>query len=126
MGASTDLLPRARIGDEDAFRELVDPHRGELQLHCYRLLGSAHDAEEALQETLLAAWLGLNRFEGRSSIRTWLYRIATNRCLNMLRSGSRRPMAEEPMAEVDLPEPSRVGESAVARTVSRRASRGAR
>lgn len=110
MGVSADLLARARIGDEDAFRELVDPHRRELQLHCYRLLGSAQDAEDALQEALLAAWLGLSKFEGRSSIRTWLYRIATNRCLNMLRAGSRRPRAEEPMAEVDLPEPSRVGE----------------
>jgi len=69
MGVFTDLLARARIGDEDAFRELVDTHRGELQIHCYRLLSSGHDAEDALQEALLAAWLGLSKFEGRSSIR---------------------------------------------------------
>jgi hypothetical protein len=81
---STDLIERARSGDEEAFRELVDPYRRELQLHCYRILGSLHDAEDGLQETLLAAWQGLRTFEGRSSIRTWLYRIATSRCLNLL------------------------------------------
>jgi len=107
---STDLIARARFGDEDAFRELVDPHRRDLQLHCYRILGSAHDAEDALQETLLAAWQGVSKFEGRSSIRTWLYRIATSRCLNMLRLASRRPRAEDQMAEIDLPEPTRMGE----------------
>ena len=69
----------------------------ELQVHCYRMLGSLQDAEDALQETLLAAWLGLDGFEGRSSVRTWLYRIATNRCLNLLRSAARRPTAAEPL-----------------------------
>src|SRR5256885_17235385 len=92
---TADLLGRARAGDREAFAALVDPHRGELQVHCYRMLGSLQDAEDALQETLLSAWLGLEGFEGRSSIRTWLYRIATNRCLNLLRSSSRRPVAAE-------------------------------
>ena len=88
-----DLLQRAREGDREAFAALVEPHRGELQLHCYRMLGSLQDAEDALQETLLSAWIGLSGFEGRSSVRTWLYRIATNRCLNVLRSSSRRPVS---------------------------------
>ena len=83
-------LSRARAGDEEAFRELVDPYRGELQLHCYRILGTVQEAEDLLQETLLAAWRGLERFDGRSSLRTWLYRIATNRCLNALRDRRRR------------------------------------
>jgi RNA polymerase sigma-70 factor (TIGR02960 family) len=84
-------LSRARAGDEDAFRELIDLYRGELQLHCYRILGSVQEAEDLLQETLLAAWRGLERFDGRSSLRAWLYRIATNRCLNALRDKGRRP-----------------------------------
>lgn len=75
----------ARASDPEAFRELTDPYRSELQLHCYRILGSLTDAEDMLQETLLAAWRGLDSFEGRASLRTWLYRIATNRCLNALR-----------------------------------------
>jgi hypothetical protein len=74
----TDLLSLARGGDEDAFGELVAPYRHELQVHCYRILGSLQDAEDALQETLLSAWRGLDGFEERSSVRTWLYRIATN------------------------------------------------
>src|SRR5919202_821986 len=90
---SIELLDRARAGDSDAFAALVDPHRAELQVHCYRMLGSLQDAEDAVQETLLAAWVGLAGFEGRSSVRTWLYRIATHRCLNALRSASRRPVA---------------------------------
>src|SRR6201997_4576757 len=86
-------IARARAGDEQAFRELTDPYRRELQLHCYRILGSLQDAEDLLQETLLAAWRGLEQFEGRSSLRAWLYTIATTRCLNALRERSRRPQA---------------------------------
>ena len=71
---SAELLDRARAGDGEAFRQVVEPHRRELQLHCYRMLGSLQDAEDALQDTLLAAWRGLAAFEGRSSLRTWLYR----------------------------------------------------
>ena len=82
-------LVRARAGDGDAFRELVGPYRRELQLHCYRILGSVPDAEDVLQETLLAAWRGLDRFEERASVRAWLYRIATNRSLNVLRGNGR-------------------------------------
>ncbi len=84
-------LARARAGDGQAFRELTDPYRRELQLHCYRILGSVQDAEDLLQETLLAAWRGLERFQERASVRAWLYRIATNRCLNALRDSGRRP-----------------------------------
>src|SRR6266481_3217486 len=86
-------IGRARAGSEDAFRELTDPYRRELQLHCYRILGSVQDAEDTLQETLLAAWRGLDRFEERASVRSWLYKIATNRCLNALRDTGRRPAA---------------------------------
>jgi RNA polymerase sigma-70 factor (TIGR02960 family) len=105
---SAELLQRARAGDRDAFGALVEPHRGELHVHCYRMLGSLQDAEDALQETLLAAWLGLEGFEGRSSLRTWLYRIATNRCLNLLRSSGRQPVTVA--APPPLPEPTRMGE----------------
>jgi len=107
---TTDLLIRARAGDGDAFRELTEPYRRELQVHCYRMLGSFQDAEDALQDTLLAAWQGLGGFEGRASIRTWLYRIATNRCLNARRSASRRPAKEWDIPEVEPPEPTRLGE----------------
>jgi RNA polymerase sigma-70 factor (ECF subfamily) len=107
---TADLITRAREGDEDAFRFLIAPYQHDLQVHCYRLLGSLHDAEDALQETLLGAWQGLSGFQGRSSIRTWLYRVATNRCLNALRSRSRRSTADQPMAEIDLPEPTGRGE----------------
>ena len=107
---TTDLITRARAGDGDAFRELTEPHRRELQVHCYRMLGSLQDAEDALQDTLLAAWQGLGGFEGRASIRTWLYRIATNRCLNALRSASRRPAKEWDVPGVEPPEPTRLGE----------------
>jgi len=107
---ATDLITRARTGDSEAFRELTEPYRRELQAHCYRMLGSLQDAEDALQETLLAAWQGLGEYEGRASIRTWLYRIATNRCLNALRSANRRPAKEWDMPEVEPPEPSRLGE----------------
>jgi len=107
---TTDLIARARSGDADAFQELIDPHRRELQVHCYRILGSAQDAEDALQETLLAAWRGLGGFEERASIRTWLYQVATSRCLNALRSASRRPQMNWPLLGVDPPEPTRLGE----------------
>ena len=107
---TSDLMARARAGDGDAFQTLTEPHRRELQVHCYRMLGSFQDAEDALQDTLLAAWRGLGRFEGRASIRTWLYRIATNRCLNALRSASRRPAREWGNPEVEPPEPTRLGE----------------
>lgn len=99
-------LDRARGGNEQAFRELIDPYRRELHLHCYRMLGSLVDAEDLLQETLLAAWRGLEGFAGRSSIRAWLYRIATNRCLNALRD-SRRQAPTEPVPPFDPPSPSR-------------------
>ena len=105
-----DLIGLVKTGDEHAFRQLVGPYQGELQLHCYRILGSAQDAEDALQETLLAAWRGLAQFEGRSSVRTWLYRVATNCCLKALRSASRRPPVNWPPPGVDVPTPSRVGE----------------
>jgi RNA polymerase sigma-70 factor (TIGR02960 family) len=107
---AADLMLRARAGDGDAFRELTEPYRRELQVHCYRMLGSFQDAEDALQDTLLAAWRGLGGFEGRASIRTWLYRIATTRCLNALRSTSRRPAMEWDMPKVEPPEPTRLGE----------------
>jgi len=101
------LLTRAASGDESAFRELTDPLRRELQLHCYRILGSIQDAEDALQETMLSAWRGLGRFEGRASLRSWLYRIATNRCLNALRDAGRRPFPEVRMPSFQPPEPTR-------------------
>jgi RNA polymerase sigma-70 factor (TIGR02960 family) len=108
--ATADLIPRAQAGDEDAFRELTEPHRRELHVHCYRMLGSFQDAEDILQDTLLAAWQGLGSFEGRASLRTWLYRIATNRCLNARRSASRRPAKEWDVPNVQPPEPTRLGE----------------
>jgi RNA polymerase sigma-70 factor (TIGR02960 family) len=107
----SDLISRARAGDGDAFRELTEPHRRELQVHCYRMLGSFQDAEDALQDTLLAAWQGIGGFsEERASLRTWLYRISTNRCLNMRRSASRRPAKEWDVPKVEPPEPTRLGE----------------
>jgi RNA polymerase sigma-70 factor (ECF subfamily) len=109
---AAQLLERASGGDEAAFGQLVDPYRRELQVHCYRIVGSVQDAEDLLQETLLAAWGGLDRFEGRASLRSWLYRIATNRCLNALRDRSRRlPQLPEPPPEApEPPEPSRLRE----------------
>jgi RNA polymerase sigma-70 factor (TIGR02960 family) len=108
---TADLVTKAQAGDGDAFRELTEPHRRELQVHCYRMLGSLQDAEDALQETLLTAWQGLAGFEGRASMRTWLYRIATNRCLNVLRAASRRPAAEWSIPGVEAPEPTKLGEA---------------
>src|SRR2546421_38315 len=107
MGQSP--LRRAAQGEQEAFRELTDPYRRELQFHCYRILGSRQDAEDALQETLLSAWRGLSGYEGTASLRAWLYRIATNRCLDALRALGRRspPAPEPPFAP---PEPTRLGE----------------
>ena len=107
---AAELIARARAGDGEAFRALTEPYRRELQVHCYRMLGSFQDAEDALQDTLLAAWQGLGGFEGRASLRTWLYRIATNRCLNARRSASRRPAKEWDVPDVEPPEPTRLGE----------------
>ncbi|MGW4244278.1 sigma-70 family RNA polymerase sigma factor [Nocardia sp. NPDC004722] len=108
--ARTDLISRARAGDGEAFRALTEPHRRELQVHCYRMLGSFQDAEDALQDTMLAAWRGLEGFDGRSSLRTWLYRIATNRCLDALRSARRRPAKQWDIPGIEPPEPTRLGE----------------
>jgi RNA polymerase sigma-70 factor (TIGR02960 family) len=107
---TADLISRAQAGDGDAFRQLTEPHRRELHVHCYRMLGSLQDAEDVLQETLLAAWRGFSRFEGRASVRTWLYEIATNRCLNARRSASRRPAKEWDVPKVQPPEPTGLGE----------------
>jgi RNA polymerase sigma-70 factor, ECF subfamily len=102
-------LVRARAGDEDAFRELTRPYRRELQLHIYLIVGSPQDAEDLLQETLLAAWRGLDRFQERASLRAWLYRIATNRSLDALRASRRRPEDRQRMTE--MPDPTRFGEA---------------
>ena len=107
---TADLLAQAQAGDGNAFGQLVEPYRRELQVHCYRFLGSVQDAEDALQDTLLSAWQGLAGFEGRASLRTWLYRVATSRCLDALRSARRRPPASAPPAGVEPPEPTRLGE----------------
>jgi RNA polymerase sigma-70 factor (TIGR02960 family) len=101
---TADRLDRARARDSDAFRELTEPHYRELKVHCYRMLGSVQDAEDALQDTLLSAWRGIESFEGRSSIRTWLYRIATNRCLTIVRA-DRRAAREWDIAAIEPPEP---------------------
>jgi RNA polymerase sigma-70 factor (TIGR02960 family) len=102
-----ETLCRARNGNEDAFRELTDPYRRELQAHIYRIAGSTQDAEDLLQETLLAAWRALPQFEERASVRAWLYRIATNRALDALRA-SRRRLEEQRMRP--FPEPTRWNE----------------
>jgi RNA polymerase sigma-70 factor (TIGR02960 family) len=106
---NSPALEGARAGDEQAFEEFIAPHLRELHLHCYRMLGSADDADDLLQETLTAAWRGLPAFAGRSSPRSWLYRIATNRCLNAIRQSKRRPPTE-PVPPFDPPEPSRRGD----------------
>ncbi len=112
-----DVLQRARAGDAEAFRDLIRPHERELRVHCYRMLGSLADAEDALQDTLLSAWQGLASFEGRSSLRTWLYRVATSRCLDARRAGRRRPVtapadagADTAMADLVPPPPTRLAE----------------
>jgi RNA polymerase sigma-70 factor (TIGR02960 family) len=108
---TTDIaLERARAGDDQAFGELTGPYLAELRLHCYRILGSVQDAEDMLQETLLAAWRGMSQYEGRASLRTWLYRIATNRSLNALRASGRRPRPEPPEPPFEAAEPTRRGE----------------
>jgi RNA polymerase sigma-70 factor (TIGR02960 family) len=105
---SGSTLDRARAGDEQAFRDLTAPHARELHLLCYRMLGSLADAEDVLQETFMAAWEALYGFAGRSSLRAWLYRIATNRCLNAIRDARRRA-PPEPVPPFDPPEPSHRG-----------------
>jgi RNA polymerase sigma-70 factor (TIGR02960 family) len=107
---TSDLIQLAQTGDEAAFRDLVEPYRRELHVHCYRLLGSFQDAEDAFQEVMFAAWQGLANFEGRSSMRTWLYRIATNRCLNIRRSARPRSAAQPMMQPAELPAPTHFGE----------------
>jgi RNA polymerase sigma-70 factor (ECF subfamily) len=102
---NTDLVTRAQAGDPEAFAKLVEGHRRELELHCYRVLGSAQDAEDIVQETFLAAWQHIAGFEARSSVRTWLYRIATNRCLAALRSARRRQPADFTGPAARYPEP---------------------
>src|SRR3954470_22061801 len=108
--AEPELVSRARRGDGAAFEAAIAPHRRELLVHCYRMLGSVQDAEDVLQETMLAAWQGLGEFGARSSLRTWLYRIATNRCLNARRAAVRRPPSHWNVPGVQPPEPTQLGE----------------
>ena len=108
---TTDLIARARAGDHNAFRDLVQGHSHELQVHCYRILGSLQDAEDAVQETLVSAWRNLGEFGQQSSLRTWLYKIATNRCLSMLRADSRRPRIAPAPSDAALPEPTGAGDA---------------
>jgi RNA polymerase sigma-70 factor (TIGR02960 family) len=107
----SDVISRARAGDEEAFRALTEPHRRELLVHCYRMLGSLQDAEDALQDTFISAWQGLGAFQERASMRTWLYRIATNRCLNALRTTKRRPAKAWDVPGMTAPDPTRLGEA---------------
>ena len=120
---TADLIGRARAGDGEAFRALTEPHRRELQVHCYRMLGSVQDAEDVLQDTLLAAWQGLAGFEGRASLRTWLYKIATNRCLNARRAASRRPAKEWDIPGVEPPSPPGSARSSGSSPIPTRSSR---
>ena len=105
---AADLLARARAGDATAFESLVAPYRRELHVHCYRILGSIQDAEDAVQET--PAWQGLASFEGRAALRTWLYRVATNRSLDTMRAGTRRPVVMTTVPRAQPPEPTRISE----------------
>ena len=107
---AADLIAKAQAGDDEAFRELTEPYLRELQVHCYRMLGSIQDAEDALQATLLAAWRGLRNYQARASLRVWLYRIATNRCLDARRAAGRRPARAWDVPGVQMPEPTRLGE----------------
>ena len=100
-----DLLAAARNGDQRAFAQLVEPYRELLEVHCYRMLGSLQDAEDRVQETLMRAWQRLDRFEGRSTVKTWLYRIATNACLDELDRRPRRPALVEPFPDDRITEP---------------------
>jgi RNA polymerase sigma-70 factor (ECF subfamily) len=110
--ARSGLITQAQAGDGDAFRELTEPHRRELQVHCYRMLGSVQDAEDAVQDTLLDAWQGIGGFMAeRASLRTWLYRIATNRCLNARRSATRRRAREWDVPQVEPPRATRISDS---------------
>jgi RNA polymerase sigma-70 factor (TIGR02960 family) len=109
IAVTADLIDLARAGDGEAFRQLVGPYQRELQVHCYRMMGSVQDAEDAMQDALLAAWQGLSGFEGRASVRTWLYRIVTTRCLNARRSARRRQGTIPPPGP-QPPEPTRLGE----------------
>ncbi|HET7052222.1 MAG TPA: RNA polymerase subunit sigma-70 [Solirubrobacteraceae bacterium] len=104
-----ELVRRSRAGDAEAFAAIAERFRGELQLHCYRIVGSVQDAEDLVQETFLAAWRGLEAFEGRSSVRSWLYRIATNRSLNAVRDRARRPPEAPPLPENSPPPPQPTG-----------------
>lgn len=107
---TAELLTRAQAGDGEAFAQLVEPYRRELQVYCYRSLGSVADADDALQDTLLSAWQGLPKFEGRASVRTWLYKVATSRCLDALRSARRRPpVSTPPPTGLAPPQPTRLG-----------------
>jgi RNA polymerase sigma-70 factor (TIGR02960 family) len=107
---AADLIARARAGDDEAFRELTEPYLRELRVHCYRMLGSFQDAEDALQTTLLAAWQGLGGYQARASLRVWLYRIATNRCLDARRAAGRRQAKAWDVPGAELPEPTRLCE----------------
>jgi RNA polymerase sigma-70 factor, ECF subfamily len=100
-GHERKLLEAARQGDENAYRRLIEPHRRELHAHSYRMLGSVHDAEDALQDALLRAWRGLPRFDGRSSVRPWLYKIATNTCLDLIARRRKRVLPVDHVAPAD-------------------------
>src|SRR6201996_115917 len=107
------LVSAAGAGDEDAFAQIVEPYRGQLHAHCYRMLGSVYDADDALQETLLRAWRGMAGFHGRSSLRSWLYTIATNTCLTQIARRPKRvlPLDYGPAADPHTPPGAPVVES---------------